>query len=396
MRPCLSVVLQAETSAVPRKRVAKKSALCYNQKDKLEVAEDMKVKRKCTISKVIKWIALIILALIVTLFSVRAIGKAIYSKTPDGGINESMYIDVNGTKQWINIYGEDINNPVLLYLHGGPGSATSDIDYAFTRKWADVYTVVTWDQRNCGKSYDPEQNDIALTRELFMTDGKDVTEFLLDYLSQDKITILGHSWGSIYGANLVLEYPEYYECFIGTGQLVDYVENEEAFRQEAMLWAAGDEETLKFVAQLTPGNITMEHISAKNEIMKKYDYGMMVNGSDYNLVTTILFNPNYSIVDWINYFKRDMGVYMDFFASGEFASFSLKGRVDYQVPFYNINGDRDYQTNYKLAQEYFDEVNAPYKQMFLMENMTHGLLESDSEGFSEMIHQIAETERERS
>lgn len=78
-------------------------------------------------------IALVILALIVTFFIVRAIGKAIYNKTPDGGINELMYIDVNGTKQWMNIYGEDIDNPVLLYLHGGPGSATSVIDYAFTR-----------------------------------------------------------------------------------------------------------------------------------------------------------------------------------------------------------------------------------------------------------------------
>lgn len=340
----------------------------------------------------IKWIALVILAFIVTFFLVRAAGKAIYSKTPDGGINESMYIDVNGTKQWINIYGEDIDNPVLLYLHGGPGSATSDIDYAFTRKWADVYTVVTWDQRNCGKSYDTEQNDIMLTRELFMTDGKEVTEFILDYLSKDKITVLGHSWGSIYGANLVLEYPEYYECFIGTGQLVDSLENEEAFRQEAILWAEGDGETMKLINQLTPDNITMDHISAKNTIMQKYGYDMMVNGSDYNLVTTIIFNPNYSIMDWIQYFKRDMRVYLDFFASEEFALFSLNDRVDYQVPFYNINGDKDYQTNYKLVQEYFEEVNAPYKQMFLMENMAHGLLESDSEGFSEIIHQI---ERER-
>ncbi len=99
------------------------------------------MKRKCTILKIVKWIAFIILALIVTFFFVRAIGKAIYSKIPDGGMNESMYIDVNSTKQWIHIYGEDIDNPVLLYLHGGTGSATSDIDYAFTRKWADVYTV---------------------------------------------------------------------------------------------------------------------------------------------------------------------------------------------------------------------------------------------------------------
>ncbi len=71
------------------------------------------------------------------------------------------------------------------------------------------------------------------------------------------------------------------------------------------------------------------------------------------------------------------------------------GRVDYEVPFYNINGDKDYQTNYKLAQEYFELVNAPYKQIYIMENMTHGLLESDSEGFSEIVHQIAETERTR-
>ena len=350
-------------------------------------------KRK--IFKVLKWIALTGLIMLVAVFFIRVIGKAVYSKTPEGGINESMYIEVNGTKQWINIYGEDVNNPVLLYLHGGPGSATSHIDYAFTRKWADVYTVVTWDQRNCGKSYAAEQNDIVLTRELFLTDGREVTEFILEYLSKEKITILGHSWGSIYGANLVLEYPEYYECFIGTGQLVDYLENEEAFQQEATIWAAGDAEMLELVKQLTPDNITMEHIVARNTIMQEYGYDMMVNGSDYNLLTTILFNPNYSVMDWINYLKTDMSVYLDFFASEEFASFSLKGRVDYEVPFYNINGDKDYQTNYELAQEYFESVNAPYKQIYMMENMTHGLLESDSEGFAEIVHQIAETERTR-
>ena len=353
------------------------------------------MKKKVKIMKIIKRIAFTIAILLVGFFLIRAIGKAIYNKTTDGGINESMYIDVNGTKQWIHIYGEDVDNPVLLYLHGGPGSATSHIDYAFTRKWADVYTVVTWDQRNCGKSYDSEQNDIVLTRELFLTDGKEVTEFVLDYLSKEKLTILGHSWGSIYGANLVLEYPEYYECFIGAGQLVDCLENEEAFQQEALLWAKDDEEMLSQVNQLTPNNVTAEHFSIKNAIMQKYGYDMMANGSDYNLISTIIFNPNYSIIDWINYLKVDMSAYLVFYSSEEFASFSLKDRVDYQVPFYNINGDKDYQTNYKLAQEYFEEVNAPYKQMYLMQNMTHGLLESDSEGFSQIVHQIAEIESAR-
>ena len=351
--------------------------------------------KRTKVRKIVKYLVLLLIVIIAGILSAHAIGRAVNSMTPKGGVNESMYVDINDTKQWINIYGEDIDNPVLLYLHGGPGSSTSDIDYAFTRKWADVYTVVTWDQRNCGKSYDEEQNNIVLTKDLLMEDGREITEFLLDYMDKDKITVLGHSWGSFYGANLVLEYPEYYDCYIGTGQLVDMVENESAFQEEALVWAEGDEEALALVKQLTPDNFTMDHIMARNALMEKYGYSMMVDGADYNLITTILFNPHYSLIDWIKYFQRDMGVYLEFFNSDELRAFSLKNRYDYEVPYYNINGDKDYQTNYKLAREYFENVNAPYKEMFIMKDTTHGLLESKSEYFSEILHQIAENEKTR-
>ncbi|MCR4650871.1 MAG: hypothetical protein K5662_03855 [Lachnospiraceae bacterium] len=99
----------------------------------------------------------IVVSFIAIILVAHLIGRIINSRKPDGGINESIYVDINGTKQWINIYGQDRDNPILLYLHGGPGSATSQIDYAFTRKWSDVYTVVTWDQRGSGKSYEKEK-----------------------------------------------------------------------------------------------------------------------------------------------------------------------------------------------------------------------------------------------
>lgn len=348
---------------------------------------------KKAVGKVCKWTGILLLCVVVLLFAVRFAGKTWNSRTPEGGINESMYVEINGTRQWVNIYGTNRENPLLLYLHGGPGSSTSDIDYAFTRKWADVYTVVTWDQRNCGKSYDATQNDTVLTRDMLLEDGREITEFLLGYMDKEKLTILGHSWGSYYGANLVLAYPAYYDCFIGTGQLVDMLENEIAFQEEAHKWAEGDEEAMKLVEQLTPGTITMEHISAKNVLMEKYGYDMMVDGSDYNLAATVLFNPNYSLADWVKYFQRDMRVYLDFFRSDEMRAFSLKGRYEYEVPYFNINGDRDYQTNFHLAQAYFDEVTAPYKQMFIMKDTTHGLLESKSEAFSEILHEIAAIEK---
>ncbi len=348
----------------------------------------MKEKMKIFL-KILKYITIAILIIIAFILVLHFIGSSINRKTPSKGINESMYVDINGTKQWINIYGENKDNPVLLYLHGGPGSSTSDIDYAFTRKWADVYTIVTWDQRNCGKSYDKNQNNIVITKDLLMTDGKEMTEFLLKHLSKEKITILGHSWGSIYGANLVLEYPEYYDAFIGTGQLVDSDENEKRFKEEATKWAKGDEESMKMVEQLTPEKTTIEHYMVKNTLMNKYGYGMMKDGTDYNLFTTILFNPNYTVVDWFKYFFRDASVYMKFDMSDEFKMFSLKDRYDYSIPYYNINGNKDYQTNFKLAEEYFEKVNAPKKKLYIMEDTSHGLLESKSNEFSKILHEIA-------
>lgn len=171
---------------------------------------------------------------------------------------------------------------------------------------------------------------------------------------------------------------------------MDSTENEIAFREASAEWAAGNEEAMQLVEQLSPENITPEHNSARNALMQKYGYSMMKDGSDYNLIATILFNPYYSIMDWIRYFGRNNSDYLAFFCSDEFKSFSIQGKYDYEMPYYNINGDMDYQTNYILAQEYFDRVNAPYKQMFIMEDTTHGLLESKSGLFSDYVHRIAE------
>lgn len=129
----------------------------------------MKKALKIT-GKILLGILITLTVAIIILLVVRLIGRSANSKTPDGGINESMLVDINGTQQWINIYGQDKDNPVLLYLHGGPGSATSHLDYAFTRKWSDVYTVVTWDQRGCGKSYGTSKTE-TITASLMMQDG---------------------------------------------------------------------------------------------------------------------------------------------------------------------------------------------------------------------------------
>ena len=346
--------------------------------------------------KILKWAGIGILSLIVLLFLARWIGQGVNRRTPKGGINTSMYVGINGSKQWISIYGQDKDNPVLLYLHGGPGSATSLYDYAFTRKWADVYTVVTWDQRGCGKSYDKSHPEI-ITADIMMQDGKAMTEFLRDYLQVDKITVLGHSWGSYFGANLALAHPDYYDAFIGTGQFIDENENERRLYEAALTWSENDPEGREMVEEWgrTREAEDADMLSAvllRNRIMERYGYDMMKDGMDYNFYTTVVFNPYYSLKDILVSMKDETKAFVPysvFVASDGFKEMSLLGRFDYEIPFYNINGDQDYQTNYALACEYFEQVNAPKKQLFVMHDATHGLLESRSKEFSGYLHQIA-------
>lgn len=57
---------------------------------------------------------------------------------------------------------------------------------------------------------------------------------------------------------------------------------------------------------------------------------------------------------------------MDFYKSNKFKTFSLKGKYTYQVQNVNIIGDMDYQVNYKLAEEYYNKINAPKKELYIM------------------------------
>lgn len=341
---------------------------------------------------ILKWIVFLLASIVALFLPIRLVGQQINRRTPNAGINESLYVDINGTNQWISIYGKNRDNPVLLYLHGGPGASTSSYDYAFTRKWSDVYTVVTWDQRNCGKSYSKSQNNVELSLDLFINDGLELTKFLLAHLQKDKITVLGHSWGTYLGCRLVYSYPEFFACYIGTGLLVDSYQNEVLFRNEAAKWVGDDNNGKKLVAQLTADAFSTEYLAARNALMKKYGYDMFAAGTDYNLVAAQVFNPYYSLMDYYRYIKAEFSVYTRFIRSDEFSKLSLLGNEDYQVPFYLVSGDKDYQTNYLIAQDYFNTVNSPRKKLYMMKNTTHGLLESKSKEFSEILHKIAQEE----
>ena len=176
----------------------------------------MKKKRK-----IIKWFCAVLLGMLLILLAVRAVGILHYRRTPEGGINEAMYRDVNGQEQWISIYGENRNNPVLLNVHGGPGNSSGYIDWIALWKLAKDYTVVNWDQRNCGLTRIHDPQDTEIMPELMRKDIDTVADYILDYMNKEKLTIMGMSWGSEYAGDYASRHPEKVDCFIGTSIALD-------------------------------------------------------------------------------------------------------------------------------------------------------------------------------
>lgn len=137
------------------------------------------------------------------------------------GIDEGMYVPIGGTQQWLQIRGRDRNNPVILWINGGPGFSTIPQTF-FHAPLEQYFTVVMWDQRGEGKSYAFTGPSIAptMTIERMAADGVEVAEYLQHHLDVEKVVIMGHSWGSILGVRMAQMRPGLFSAYVGTGQVV--------------------------------------------------------------------------------------------------------------------------------------------------------------------------------
>ena len=321
---------------------------------------------------------------------------AVQSRTravPEGGINEELYVTLGGVKQWISIYGENVNNPVLLFLHGGPGEALSNMGWAVLNKIADVFTVVNWDQRNCGKSRDTAQDNISLTPELFMNDAAELTNYLRSRFGRDRITLTGISWGSFLGSNLALEYPEYYDAWIPMSLLVDPHENEVYLKEKALRVAAerGDDTLGKAAEKYEPDGTSDKNAKLRNILISGI-FKEKLSEADISLAWALFANPFFTLGDMAKSFAGrsfPKKLIDEFYYSSGFSDMSLKGRTEYKMPFYLIEGDHDSNCAYEFAKNYYDEVKAPDKALFICEGGGHMSPMIRTEEFAANFHDIA-------
>lgn len=300
--------------------------------------------------------------------------------TPEG-IEEVEQLDVNGSKQWISIRGLNRANPVLLVLHGGPGSALMGMMWAYQKPWEDFFTVVNWEQRGVGKNFNPGDSarlGATLAPEQLAQDAAVVAQHIRQKLGKQKIAVMGFSYGTSIGPRLVQMHPDWFSVYLGVGQMSN--ENNETIIYNEVLARAKAANDTRIVHELDsiapyPPTDRKPNYREMNMIRR---YGALFNGNwygkkDLNLYYALpAWGPDYTLEEAANVGPAMgwMGRHLVDGRNGERPQI-----VDhFEVPVVIFGGRNDLMTTYAGARAFFDQITAPKKQFVTFERSSHFIM----------------------
>lgn len=306
---------------------------------------------------------------------------------PDAlAIDEGTFINVNGMQQWITIRGQDLSNPVLLVLHGGPGIALSNIAPHFA-EWERHYTLVQWDQPRSGatamKNFGQPSGPLTVKR--FTDDAITVAGHVSQRLGKPNMIVLGNSWGSVLGLRMAKERPDLVSAYVGTSQPVGGDHGRKGY--EMALAAARGRNDAKAIAALEqvgpppytrfdqfmvrqqytnpPGLPASAAEEAAGASMFKWFMSPPAAGARYVAPVPMPpgFNPETNFISTV---QEMFEIYQDFDAR--------KVGLTFAVPVFIFQGENDINTPVSLARDYFDDIEAPKKAFATIPGAGHNTL----------------------
>lgn len=312
-------------------------------------------------------------------------------------LDEKRYIPVNGSEQHIHIRSNIPEGPVLLFVHGGPGVCDrSWVMPVQSQYLADSCVMVCWDQRMAGKNYRSELSGETMTLEQQVEDMHAVILYLLERFHKEKLTIVGHSWGSILSCLYLPRYPETIAAYVGMGQFVDGPKNE-LMSYEFVVNYAKEHKSEKALRDLAAIGAPVDGMYAGglDALMIQRDYMTKFGGGCYrhkegiikSVVVPFLTSGEYHLIpDLYRYAKgsyyclRQLWPQVVQLHFGE----TLK---KVEVPVYIFQGEHDQNTPTVLAREWFDALEAPYKEWVPFSLSAHSPIKEEPELWGNTLRQ---------
>lgn len=308
-------------------------------------------------------------------------------------IDEQFFLPVGGIEQWITIRGENAANPVVLFLHGGPGNTLTPFADAIYGGWTGAFTLVQWDQRAAGRTYgrNPPAEDSVLTIQQMTQDGIAVAEHVAARLGKKQIILLGGSWGSVLGVHMIQARPELFEAYVGVSQVVNKIENQQASysRVMALARAAGDETTLATLEAIgAPPWKNPRHPGVLRRATRAYEAKKTTPAPPTWWVRSPAYATEAMLADYSAGEDFSFLQFVGWNDDGMFSAVDLpKLGLEFAVPVYLIQGSEDLVTVREVTERYFERIRAPDKKLVLVERAGH----DPNEALNEAIYSVLRT-----
>ncbi|MFG3257940.1 alpha/beta fold hydrolase [Streptomyces sp. NPDC048172] len=318
---------------------------------------------------------------------VRSAGARRLRITGSRGIDEQYFATFGGLDQWLHIRGEDRDNPVLVELHGGPGSSNSILANV-SRDWERHVTLVRWDMRGTGKTLRRSGPDGQgeLSFERLLRDAVEVVEHVRERLGVQRVILLGCSFGSAIAMRLARSHPHLVSAYIGTDQKIFDGGRDTTDYYAALdrLAQAGKRKELAAVREMGPDqrSWSAEQFSHFNRFASATDPHTFAAMKSL-VMKSLWYSPLHSLREIVTFFKSFMvsaAVLPDTAAFDDWAD-----GTRFDVPFFLVQGACDLVNTPARARAYFDDVQAPVKEFTLIEDAGHFALYKRPEVFLDLL-----------
>lgn len=318
-----------------------------------------------------------------------------------GSLSERVTVVIGGIPQGMFIQSADPSNPVLLFLHGGPGMVEFFMEETYPTGLARHFTMVWWEQRGAGMSFSSDIPPETMTMDRMIADTIEVADYLRDRFGQDRILLLGHSWGSYLGIQVVAEAPDRFLAYVGMAQIAHQLRSE-IMARETMIEAYRARGDDAMVRRLTAAEVSME-AGTSPEWMRLRDAAMHRIGAGHmremDSVITGIFLPMwrvraYTLPEKINIWRGKLWS-RPFFWDAMIRDDLGARLTDFDVPIHVFVGAHDLTANPALSRAYFDAIQAPEKGFHLFENSAHSPLFEEPERAVAILREIAAGAMER-
>ena len=312
-----------------------------------------------------------------------------------GSIATLEKVDLPGGEQWISIRGYSEKNPVLLYLHGGPGQSGMPFTRFLYSDIAKDFVVVDWDQRGNGKSMSTIDPTSTYTLESIVADTAALSRYLSERFDERKIYLAGTSWGSTLGVLTAQRHPELFHAFIGGGQMVSQRETDSRIYRDLMAHAerTGDKGVVAKLREFGPPPYA--DLYANAYVMQHY----AALEPDYSLIPAVeqigedhfreigpmgVFGREYNLVEKVNVMRGLMETFAVLYPQLQQTDFRRDvTRLD--VPVYMFRGTSELAARDDLAVEWFDALDAPIKHRYQLDHAGHAVLTERADALSEVL-----------